>query len=89
MIVNDPVPVPQPHPSEGSYHWTFERFVTFYVQHCMILYLGVPEMLTSPSAVCVGLIPLSIAPFAAGSLNPVMDAVLCSLLVAHSHVGFQ
>ncbi|KAJ5388512.1 Succinate dehydrogenase cytochrome b small subunit [Penicillium cosmopolitanum] len=63
--MNDPVPVPSPHPSEGSYHWTFER------------------------AVCVGLIPLSIAPFAAGSLNPVMDAVLCSLLVAHSHVGFQ
>jgi hypothetical protein len=26
-IVNDPVPVPKPHPSEGSYHWTFERFV--------------------------------------------------------------
>lgn len=39
--------------------------------------------------VCVGLVPLSVAPFAAGSLNPVMDAVLCSLLVAHSHVGFQ
>ncbi|KAJ5578581.1 Succinate dehydrogenase cytochrome b small subunit [Penicillium hispanicum] len=39
--------------------------------------------------VCVGLVPLSVAPFAAGSLNPVMDAVLCSLLVAHSHIGFQ
>ncbi|KAJ5126695.1 Succinate dehydrogenase cytochrome b small subunit [Penicillium atrosanguineum] len=63
--MNDPVPVPKPHPSEGSYHWTFER------------------------AVCVGLIPLSVAPFAAGSLNPVMDAILCSLLVAHSHIGFQ
>lgn len=48
------------------------------------------EALTLVSrAVCVGLIPLTIAPFAAGSLNPVMDAVLCSLLVAHSHVGFQ
>ncbi|KAJ5359258.1 Succinate dehydrogenase cytochrome b small subunit [Penicillium cataractarum] len=63
--MNDPVPVPSPHPMEGSYHWTFER------------------------AVCVGLIPLSIAPFAAGSLNPIMDAILCSLLVAHSHIGFQ
>ncbi|EAU34304.1 succinate dehydrogenase cytochrome b small subunit, mitochondrial precursor [Aspergillus terreus NIH2624] len=39
--------------------------------------------------VSVGLIPLTIAPFAAGSLNPVMDAVLCSLLVVHSHIGFQ
>ncbi|KAI1850902.1 hypothetical protein JX265_007227 [Neoarthrinium moseri] len=35
------------------------------------------------------LIPLAVAPFAAGSLNPVMDATLCSLLVIHSHTGFQ
>jgi succinate dehydrogenase (ubiquinone) membrane anchor subunit len=39
--------------------------------------------------VCVGLVPLTFAPFAAGSLNPVMDAILCSLIVAHSHIGFQ
>ncbi|OQD84928.1 hypothetical protein PENANT_c011G11028 [Penicillium antarcticum] len=63
--VNDPAPIPETHPSEGSYHWTFER------------------------AVCVGLVPLTIAPFAAGSLHPVMDAILCSLIVAHSHIGFQ
>ncbi|KAL6237807.1 hypothetical protein BDW75DRAFT_61727 [Aspergillus navahoensis] len=63
--MNDPAPIPKPHPSHGSYHWTFERLVA------------------------VGLIPLTIAPFAAGSLNPVTDAVLCSLLVLHSHVGFQ
>ncbi|KAL4909867.1 hypothetical protein BDW74DRAFT_45041 [Aspergillus multicolor] len=63
--MNDPAPIPKPHPSHGSYHWTFERLV------------------------CVGLIPLTIAPFAAGSLNPVTDAVLCSMLVLHSHVGFQ
>ncbi|KAJ5819204.1 Cytochrome b succinate dehydrogenase small subunit CybS [Penicillium riverlandense] len=63
--LNDPAPIPETHPSEGSYHWSFERLV------------------------CVGLIPVTIAPFAAGSFNPVMDAVLCSLLVAHSHVGFQ
>jgi len=35
------------------------------------------------------LIPLTIAPFAGGSLNPAMDAVLCSVLLIHSHVGFQ
>lgn len=29
------------------------------------------------------------APFAAGSLNPTTDAVLCSLLLLHSHLGFQ
>ncbi len=40
--VNDPAPVPKPHPTEGSYHWVFERLL------------------------CVGLIPLTIAPFAAG-----------------------
>jgi succinate dehydrogenase (ubiquinone) membrane anchor subunit len=39
--------------------------------------------------VCVGLVPLTIAPFAAGSLHPVTDAALCSLLVLHSHIGFQ
>ncbi|KAJ5872644.1 uncharacterized protein N7529_004997 [Penicillium soppii] len=63
--MNDPVAVPEPHPAEGSYHWTFERLVS------------------------VGLVPLTIAPFAAGSLNPVMDAILCTLIVAHSHIGFQ
>ncbi|KAJ5858651.1 hypothetical protein N7534_003928 [Penicillium rubens] len=65
LPLNDPAPIPETHPSEGSYHWSFERLV------------------------CVGLVPLSFAPFAAGSLNPVMDAILCSLLVAHSHIGFQ
>lgn len=63
--VNDAAPVPKPHPSEGSYHWTFERLIS------------------------AGLVPLTIAPFAGGSLNPVLDAVLCSLLIIHSHIGFQ
>lgn len=35
------------------------------------------------------MVPLTVVPFAAGSLNPVMDATLCSLLLLHSHVGFQ
>lgn len=29
------------------------------------------------------------APFAAGTLNPLMDGVLCSVLLLHSHMGFQ
>nr|WHS68186.1 succinate dehydrogenase subunit D [Pyrenophora teres f. teres]WHS68190.1 succinate dehydrogenase subunit D [Pyrenophora teres f. teres]WHS68194.1 succinate dehydrogenase subunit D [Pyrenophora teres f. teres] len=39
--------------------------------------------------VSAGLIPLTVAPFAAGSLNPVTDSILCALLVVHSHIGFE
>jgi succinate dehydrogenase (ubiquinone) membrane anchor subunit len=34
-------------------------------------------------------VPLSVAPFAAGSLNPTTDAILCSAVLLHSHIGFQ
>ncbi|KAL9001019.1 MAG: hypothetical protein Q9169_000503 [Polycauliona sp. 2 TL-2023] len=40
-------------------------------------------------AMSVALIPLTIAPFAAGSLNPVTDALLCGGIIIHSHIGFQ
>lgn len=36
----------------------------------------------------LGLVPLTLAPFASGSLNPAMDAVLCGSLLVHSHMGF-
>ena len=62
--VNDPARVLPPHPTEGSYHWVFERLL------------------------CVGLIPLTVAPFAAGSLNPTLDALLCASILIHSHIGF-
>ncbi|KAJ8108155.1 hypothetical protein OPT61_g8370 [Boeremia exigua] len=62
---NEPVPVPTPDYTHGSYHWSFERIVS------------------------AGLVPLTIAPFAAGSLNPVTDSILCALLVVHSHIGFE
>lgn len=39
--------------------------------------------------VAAALVPLTIVPFAAGSLNPITDGVFCALLVAHSHIGFQ
>ncbi|KAK0734307.1 succinate dehydrogenase-like protein [Lasiosphaeria miniovina] len=39
--------------------------------------------------VSAGLVPLTLAPFAAGSLNPTMDAVLCGIILIHSHTGFQ
>jgi len=37
----------------------------------------------------LGLVPLTVAPFAAGSLNPALDALLCAGLLLHSHMGFQ
>ncbi|CAF9918353.1 MAG: hypothetical protein HETSPECPRED_003735 [Heterodermia speciosa] len=37
----------------------------------------------------ISLVPLTIAPFAAGSLNPIVDAALAGAIVLHSHVGFQ
>lgn len=40
-------------------------------------------------AISVALIPLTIAPFAAGSLNPVTDAVFAAALIIHSHIGFE
>ncbi|KAI0905500.1 mitochondrial succinate dehydrogenase cytochrome b560 subunit D [Ustulina deusta] len=63
--INDAAPVPDPAPTHGSYHWTFERLIA------------------------AGLVPLTVAPFAAGSLNPALDATLCALLLVHSHVGMQ
>ncbi|TKA66879.1 Succinate dehydrogenase [ubiquinone] cytochrome b small subunit, mitochondrial [Cryomyces minteri] len=35
------------------------------------------------------LVPLTIAPFAAGSLNPIMDATFCAAILVHSHIGFE
>ncbi|MCJ1225662.1 membrane anchor subunit of succinate dehydrogenase, Sdh4 [Toensbergia leucococca] len=42
-----------------------------------------------PRLISAALIPLTIAPFAAGSLNPVMDAALCATIIIHSHIGFE
>lgn len=39
--------------------------------------------------ISVAIIPLTLIPFAAGSLNPVTDAILVSLMLLHSHLGFQ
>ena len=39
--------------------------------------------------ISAGLIPLPLTPFAVGSLNPILDATLCALLLIHSYVGFQ
>jgi succinate dehydrogenase (ubiquinone) membrane anchor subunit len=39
--------------------------------------------------VSIGLVPLTLAPFAAGSISPAVDASLVFLLIIHSHMGFQ
>lgn len=80
---NDPAPVPPPSPTHSSYHWTFERSVSE---------IWTPEFWLLKShcrLVAIGLIPLTVAPFAAGSLNPILDATLAAAILIHSHVGFQ
>lgn len=39
--------------------------------------------------VSVAILPMSIAPFAAGSLNPMMDGLFVGLILVHSHIGFE
>jgi succinate dehydrogenase (ubiquinone) membrane anchor subunit len=58
-----------------------------------------PVLLTNPShgsyhwtferLVSVTLIPLTIALFAAGLLNPATDAILCGAILIHSHISFE
>lgn len=43
---------------------------------------------TFERALSVGLIPLTIAPFAYGSLNPVLDSIFVAITLLHSHIGF-
>ncbi|CZT47133.1 related to succinate dehydrogenase precursor [Rhynchosporium secalis] len=44
---------------------------------------------TFERSMAVALIPLTIAPFASGSLNPTMDAIFCATILLHSHIGFE
>ncbi|KAK4158704.1 hypothetical protein QBC43DRAFT_328484 [Cladorrhinum sp. PSN259] len=39
--------------------------------------------------VAASLVPITVVPFAAGSVHPVLDATLCATLLIHSHTGFQ
>ena len=39
--------------------------------------------------VSAALLPITIAPFAAGSLSPILDGTFIGLLLIHSYVGFQ
>jgi succinate dehydrogenase (ubiquinone) membrane anchor subunit len=44
---------------------------------------------TFERAVSVALIPLIVTPFVTGSSTPVLDAVIASTVIIHSHVGFD
>lgn len=35
------------------------------------------------------LIPLTVAPFVGGALNPLMDSIFVAAILIHSHIGFQ
>ncbi|KAK6338816.1 hypothetical protein TWF696_009625 [Orbilia brochopaga] len=39
--------------------------------------------------IALGMVPLTIAPFVAGTANPALDAALGTALVLHSHIGFD
>lgn len=44
---------------------------------------------TFERVLAAGLVPLTVTPFAVGSLNPTTDAILMATLLIHSHLGFQ
>ncbi|KXS97353.1 hypothetical protein AC578_10730 [Pseudocercospora eumusae] len=44
---------------------------------------------TAERLVSVGLIPVTIMPFAVGSLNPLLDGTLIGLIILHTYIGFQ
>ncbi len=52
--------------------------------------IGQEDMLTwtTNRAVSIGLVPLTIMPFAAGSLNPILDGALIGLTIIHTYIGF-
>jgi len=39
--------------------------------------------------ISLGLVPLTIAPFASGTMNPTLDAIFVATILIHSHIGFQ
>ncbi|KAL5352325.1 membrane anchor subunit of succinate dehydrogenase, Sdh4 [Pseudogymnoascus australis] len=39
--------------------------------------------------IAAGLVPLTIAPFVAGTFNPATDAIICGAVLLHSHIGFD
>lgn len=44
---------------------------------------------TFERGLAAALVPLTLAPFASGSLNPTLDAILGATVLIHSHMGVQ
>ena len=86
--VNDPVKVPEPEPSHGSYHWTAERYVVLRSTDECTQARGHADILPS-RIVSVAILPMTVMPFATGVLNPMMDGLLIGLILVHSHIGFE
>ncbi|CUS10955.1 unnamed protein product [Tuber aestivum] len=82
--VNDAAEVPDPNATHGSYHWSFERVFPSHTHAFSSMLAN-----TLPKLISVALVPLTVAPFAAGSINPVTDAILGATIVIHSHIGFE
>lgn len=51
---------------------------------------GIDVMLiASTRLVSAALVPITIVPFAAGSVSPLLDSALIGLTIVHSYIGFQ
>lgn len=61
-------------------HLRGTRLATAAVEHSSNLWLRL---------VSAGLIPLTLAPFIGGSLNPLTDSILGATVLIHSYIGFQ
>ncbi|EEY17574.1 succinate dehydrogenase membrane anchor subunit [Verticillium alfalfae VaMs.102] len=86
-----------------AFHTTSKRDILPPPPHAEVVLGGVndPAPVPAPSPshgsyhwtferlLAAGLVPLTLTPFAAGSLNPTLDAILCAGLILHSHLGFQ
>lgn len=46
-------------------------------------------MVSMYRAVSAAILPITIAPFAAGSLNPMLDGIFIGLILIHTHIGFE
>lgn len=55
--------------------------------NCKIQYVVVANV--HIRLVSAGLVPLTLAPFIGGSLNPLMDSIFGAAILVHSYIGFQ
>lgn len=87
MLLRFLLPLPLTEATTGPLRGAYRIYIYIYNRNSGI---GLERFLTFICRIISAtLIPLTIAPFASGSVSPVLDAVLCGALVIHSHIGFQ